>query len=185
MEIAIVDFKDFLNGTNRLNVSVKLIDTIKKHGFVYLRNYGISKDLIEKLFQYNKEFFDKPLEYKQTLKRSFPKTLCGYDALFEEKSNSDKLGDLKEAFIMKRNDAIWPTDWNDFKEFMLMFHQKCYLLSLEILRSFATGLKLDPVEFESKFKNADCAFLRIIHYPPMSENIPINQMRAGEHTDYG
>ena len=185
MEIPIVDFDEFLKNTNRLKVSKQVIDTVKKYGFVYLKNYGISKESVEKLFLYNKEFFDKPFEFKCSLKRSFSNSLCGYDGVSEEKSNIKRPADMKEAFIMTRNDSVWPQSWNDFKEFMQDFHQKCYLLSLEILRSFAIGLGLEQKEFESKFINADCAFLRLIHYPPLPEIIGENQIRAGEHTDYG
>ena len=185
MDIPIVDFDKFLNGSDRVVVSKKIIEAIKTYGFVYLRNYGIASDSVQKLFEFNKSFFDKPNDYKQSLKRSFSKTLCGYDGLFEEKSNISRPGDLKEAFIMKSVGSIWPNDWNDFKEFMESFHNKCYLLALEILRSFAIGLELNADVFDEKFKNADCAFLRLIHYPPLPDVVKENQIRAGEHTDFG
>jgi isopenicillin N synthase-like dioxygenase len=185
MEIPVVDFAEFLNNTNRFKVSIEVIETLKKYGFLYLKNHGISNESVEKLFLYNKEFFDKSIDFKLTVKRSFSQSLCGYDGISEEKSNNLRPGDIKEAFMMTRNDSIWPEGWNDFKEFMQEFHQKCFYLALEILRSFAIGLGLETTDFESKFINADCAFLRLIHYPPLPEIIRDNQIRAGEHTDYG
>jgi isopenicillin N synthase-like dioxygenase len=184
MEIPIVDFDGFLNGKNRQAISKEVINVVKNHGFVYLRNYGIPKDSVYKLFDLNKKFFDKPLDYKNSVKRSF-KTLCGYDAMLEEKANRNGPGDLKEAFMIKNCGTPWPNDWNDFKEFMELFQRKCYLLALEILRSFAIGLDFDENFFDEKFKKGECALLRLIHYPPLPDVIEENQIRAGEHTDFG
>ena len=93
--------------------------------------------------------------------------------------------DLKESFMMKKDGTPWPKEWLKFEDFMRMFHMKCYLLALEILRSFAIGLNLDPSLFDTKFNNGDCALLRILHYPPLPDSIENKQIRAGEHTDYG
>lgn len=184
--IPIVDFNVFLNGTveDRGRVSKELIEVVKKFGFVYLRNYGISKDLVEKLFTLMKEFFDQSTEQKLAVKKSH-ETFCGYDALLEEKLTSERPADLKESYMIKQNGTPWPSDLPQFREFMQMFHMKCYSLAIEILRSFAIGLDLDQNLFDTKFNNGDCALLRILHYPPLPQHIEHKQIRAGEHTDYG
>ena len=151
--IPIVDFNDFLNGTveDRGRVSKELIEVVKKFGFVYLRNYGISKDLVEKLFILMKEFFDQSTEQKLAVKKSH-ETFCGYDALLEEKLTNERPADLKESYMIKQNGTPWPSDLPQFREFMQMFHMKCYSLAIEILRSFAIGLDLDQNLFDTKLK---------------------------------
>jgi isopenicillin N synthase-like dioxygenase len=184
MEIPIVDFEGFINGKNKQEVSKELINVVKNYGFVYLRNYGISTDLVDKMFKLSKLFFEKPLDYKNSVKKSH-ETFCGYDALLEEKLTNDRPGDLKESYMMKSFGTPWPSDWNDFKEFMQLFHDKCYQLALQILTSFAIGLELDPTIFATKFSNGECTILRLLHYPPLPDQIEDKQIRAGEHTDYG
>jgi isopenicillin N synthase-like dioxygenase len=186
MKIPIVDFSEYLNGDsqNQKRVSKDLIQAVKTFGFVYLRNYGISNELIKELFDYNKQFFNKPIEYKNLVKKSFT-SFCGYDALLEEKLTNKRPGDLKESFMIKRDGTPWPEDWLSFKDFMLNIHSKCYDLALEILRSFAIGLELDENIFKSNFIDGDCTLMRLLHYPQLPSNIEENQIRAGEHTDYG
>lgn len=184
--IPIVDFSDFLKGntTDQERVSKELIEVVKKFGFVYLRNYGISKNLVEKLFALTKEFFDQSIDKKLAVKKSHT-TFCGYDALLAEKLTNERPADLKESFMIKQNGTPWPNEWSEFKEFMQMFHSRCYSLAIEILRSFAIGLDLDQSLFDTKFNNGDCALLRVLHYPPLPDKIEPAQIRAGEHTDYG
>ena len=64
-------------------------------------------------------------------------------------------------------------------------HSKCYCLALEVLRSLAIGLDLDENIFNSNFINGECTLMRLLHYPPLPSKIEKNQIRAGEHTDYG
>ena len=186
MKIPIVDFHDYLNGDseNRYRVSKELVQAVKKFGFTYLKNYSISNDLVEELFDYNKQFFNKPIEYKKSVKKSFS-SFCGYDALLEEKLTNLRPGDLKESYMIKRDGTPWPKDWNSFEEFMHDMHSKCYCLALEVLRSLAIGLDLDENIFNSNFINGECTLMRLLHYPPLPSKIEKNQIRAGEHTDYG
>lgn len=185
-KIPVVDFHLFLNGTHeeRKLVSKELVEAVKQYGFVYLRNYGIEKCLVEQLFQLVREFFQQPIEKKLLVKKSH-ETFCGYDGMCEEKLTEDRPGDLKESYMMKRYGTPWPQDWTQFREFMESFQRKCYLLALEVLRSFLIGLDLDHSLFDNKFNNGDCALLRLLHYPPLPEHIEDRQIRAGEHTDYG
>ena len=186
MNLPILDFNGYLNGdsNDQKHVSYELIKAIRTYGFVYLKNFGISNDLIKKLFDFNKQFFDKPIEYKKLVSKSM-KTFCGYDGLLEEKLTNSRPGDLKESFMMKQEGTPWPSDWNDFEEFMHLFHSKSHNLALTILRSFADGLDLDRNKFDSNFDKGECTLMRLLHYPPLPSKIETNQIRAGEHTDYG
>lgn len=186
MEIPVVDFSAFLNGNQdeKICVSNELINVVKNYGFVYLKNINIPKDEIEKAFEMSKTFFSKSLEYKMSVKKSH-ETFCGYDALLVEKLTSDKPGDLKESYMIKKNGTPWPSDWDEFKQAMYLFHSQCYSLVMEILRSFAIGLNLNSNYFDDKFHNGDVTLLRLLHYPPLPDEIEHGQIRAGEHTDYG
>ncbi len=161
MEIPLVDFEFFLNGDfeSRKLVSEKLVTNVKEYGFVYLKNFGITNECISEMFALSEKFFGKPIEYKRSVQKSH-ETFCGYDGMEEEKLAVDRPGDLKESYMVKRFGTPWPNDWDDFKEFILSFHTKCYQLALEILRAFAIGLDLDVYHFDTKFNNGDVTLLR-------------------------
>ena len=189
-KIPIIDFMSYLNGDfdEKLKVSKEILAAIKTYGFVYLKNYGISKSVIENMFNLSKEFFKLPIDVKQLVKKS-PVTFCGYDQIEVEKLSTERPGDLKESYMIKQDGTPWPTtDTNsnliNFKETILDFHKKCYELGFDIFRSIMLGLGIDPCLFDDKF-SGECTTLRLLHYPPLPEQIHSNQIRCGEHTDYG
>jgi len=186
MEIPVIDFGTFVNGTSeeRKAVSNELIGHVKEYGFVYLKNYGLSNELVQKMFDLSKNFFQKPVDYKKTVKKSH-ETFCGYDGMEEESLSTDRPGDLKESYMIKRCGTPWPSDWPQFKEFILAFHRQVYDLGLEVLRSFSIGLDLKENMFDDKFSNGEVTLLRLLHYPPLPQSIKEKQIRCGEHTDYG
>ncbi len=186
MEIPVIDFELFLKGTTeeRKTVSDELIAHVKEYGFVYLKNYGISNELVQEMFKMSKEFFEKPADYKKSVKKSH-ETFCGYDRLGEESLSTDRPGDLKESYMIKRCGTPWPSDWPQFKDFILSFHRQVYELGLEVLRSFSIGLDLKENLFDNKFNNGEVTLLRLLHYPPLLDLIKEKQIRCGEHTDYG
>jgi isopenicillin N synthase-like dioxygenase len=186
MDIPVVDFEPFLKGTreDRTAVSNELIAHMKEYGFVYLKNYGMSNEVVEKMFKMSKEFFQKPVDYKKRVEKSH-ETFCGYDGMGEESLSVDRPGDLKESYMIKRNGTPWPSDWPHFKDFVLSFHRKVYELGLEVLRSFTIGLNLKENLFDEKFSNGEVTLLRLLHYPPLPDSVKEKQIRCGEHTDYG
>ena len=65
-EIPIVDFGLFLKGGKgeKEQVAGRIDDAFRNVGFVYLRNHGVAKDLVEECFAWSKKFFNLPLETK-------------------------------------------------------------------------------------------------------------------------
>lgn len=53
-----------------------------EHGFFYVKNHGISEELVERVFKESKGFFNLPLEEKMALLRRY---LLGYTPLYAEK----------------------------------------------------------------------------------------------------
>ena len=62
----LIDFSAFLSGD--ANTKKQTADAVLKGfqnaGFVYLKNHGVRKELVEECFAWSKKFFDLPLETK-------------------------------------------------------------------------------------------------------------------------
>lgn len=85
----------------------------------------------------------------------------------------------------------WPDHLDDegkeFKETMLSFFEMCKTLHSQIMRTIALGMNL-PEHFFDDFVDQGDNRLRLLHYPPVRKEIfqnNSNQVRAGEHSDFG
>ena len=105
--------------------------------------------------------------------------------------------DLKESIeIGREGDADHPNRWPDFdgdeagaefKKVMQEFHNKCKDLHCLVMRAIALGMGLGEHFFDGYTGKGDNN-LRLLHYPGVSKRVfeqSTQQMRAGEHSDYG
>ncbi|KAJ6005936.1 hypothetical protein N7451_003880 [Penicillium sp. IBT 35674x] len=104
--------------------------------------------------------------------------------------------DLKETLEIGREGVEglpnrWPDHLDDegkeFKETMLSFFETCKNLHRQIMSAIALGMNL-PEHFFDDFVNEGDNNLRLLHYPPVQKEVfkdNPNQVRAGEHSDYG
>lgn len=85
----------------------------------------------------------------------------------------------------------WPDHLDDegidFKETMLRFFEMCKGLHKQVMSSIALGMNL-PEHFFDEFVSDGDNNLRLLHYPPVHKDVfkkNPEQVRAGEHSDYG
>lgn len=201
MEIPIVDFNVFELG--KTNVSADELDDLSKEvkraftdvGFVYLKNTGISQEEVDNVMAVSKKFFSLPEDVKKSFSRgSFP---CnenhGWVSVETESLNPRRPGDLKEAFNTSTLSANikWPSEGvADFRDVQVSFFLRCKELSLRVLRLMALGLGLESEVFLDAHKligsDVNRTTLRSLFYPPVkSTSVKENQLRCGEHSDYG
>ncbi|OWF52502.1 probable iron/ascorbate oxidoreductase DDB_G0283291 isoform X2 [Mizuhopecten yessoensis] len=161
-------------------------------GFCYVKNHGVQQSLIDRMKAVSKTFFEKPVEYKKNYAR--PKTdNHGWVALERESLNPERPGDYKEAFNYSpcADIKILP-DIDGFKAVMEDFYASSEALSLRIFDLVSIGLDLGDNKFMRKChaligQKGNCTALRSLYYPSLSTNKDIkpNQVRCGEHSDYG
>ncbi|KAG1944689.1 2-oxoglutarate (2OG) and Fe(II)-dependent oxygenase superfamily protein [Pimephales promelas] len=110
-----------------------------------------------------------------------------------ENLNPRRAGDLKEAYNIATlsPDNKWPSEGvDDFRDVQVSFFLRCKDLSLRVLRLMALGLDLEPQVFLNAHKhigsNVNATTLRSLYYPPVNSTcVKENQLRCGEHSDYG
>ncbi|XP_015460500.2 uncharacterized protein si:dkey-10o6.2 [Astyanax mexicanus] len=197
--IPVVDFNAYNLGVNNVpdNKLVKLGEEIKAAftgvGFVYLRNSGIEDNEVTNVMSITEKFFLLPEEKKRPFSRgTFPNGNHGWISLEQESLNPRCPGDLKEAFnVTSLSAKEWPTEGVDgFHGIQEKFFLRCKELSLRVLRVMAIGLGLDPSVFIKAHKligsDENDSTLRSLYYPLVkSDNVKKDQIRCGEHSDYG
>lgn len=206
----VIDFSLFLNGNpaQRIETATKVSEAFKNSGFLYLKNHGIPPERVEKAFSYSARFFDRPQSQKDELAWTTPRSNRGYVASGREKvtqsSDPEEIAklrasnpDLKESMeIGKEGVEGMPNQWPDrfgddegvaFTSFMKEFHLTCQSLHMEVMRAIAVGMGLEEGFFDP-YTDAGDNNLRLLHYPAVRKSVfkkNPNQVRAGEHSDYG
>ncbi|MGK7873129.1 MAG: isopenicillin N synthase family dioxygenase [Xenococcaceae cyanobacterium] len=192
--ISLTKLKD-INGSNSGNEEHKrLYDICYEHGFFYLKDHGISTDLVQQTINASRNFFQLPEElkkaYGQDKQTVYPKTSRGYVPLYGETLHEEVGPDPKEIFDLGLERP--PSD-NPFTGPTLIpdetvapgFAASHYQLQMEImtkivpplLRALAVALNLEADWFDPYFDDP-ILIHRTIYYPPECGV-------AGKHTDNG
>ena len=170
-----------------------------------MKNHGIQPDTVATVFKHSAKFFAQSQAAKQALGWYSARANRGYTAIGREKVTQlqdksdvealrEAVPDLKESFEIGRDDEkypnMWPEDTDDdssFKQTMLAFYASCHHLNVNVMRALAVGLDIAEDWFDRYTSQADNT-LRLLHYPPVKREVfdtNKEQVRAGEHADYG
>ncbi|KAK2464040.1 hypothetical protein APHAL10511_003984 [Amanita phalloides] len=207
--IPLIDFGPFLDGTtaDRRVVAAHIFNAFNTSGFICLSNHGIPSSAISEVFIYSKHFFARPLQEKNSLSWTGPRTNRGYIAHSREKlsrshdsieidAQRESNPDLKETMEIGCEGVegvpnCWPDQSNDegkhFKRVMLNFLEHCKDMQTHVMHAIAIGMGL-PEQIFDRLTDGGNLGLRLLHYPAVSKNLfHLNpeQVRAGEHSDYG
>jgi len=78
----------------------------------------------------------------------------------------------------------YPKNMPEFKMAVVEYKEAMYKLSYRLVQAFALGLDLPKDYFINYFKKPT-TFLRLLCYPPRSENSPNDLFGSAPHTDHG
>ncbi|KIW40229.1 uncharacterized protein PV06_07443 [Exophiala oligosperma] len=206
----LIDFGAFLNGdpTSKKQVADQIVQAFQSSGFLYLHHHGISPDDISRAFDESARFFQRPQSQKDELQWTTPDSNRGYVAWGREKvtqsADPEEIArlrasnpDLKESIEIGREGVPgfpnqWPSRFGDdegqkFTNDMQGFSLRLKNLHIQVMRAIALGMGYDEGFFDG-YTDAGDNTLRLLHYPSVKKSIwrrNPNQVRAGEHSDYG
>lgn len=195
-QIPVVDLAPLIDGSNVQKVAKEIRWALANAGFMYVRNHGVSKTLVENAFERTRAFFDLPDEEKMKLHISRSgEALRGYIEPFGENTDPENTKDLKECFDIgpetePNGPFFGPNPWPDealvpgFRETIYGYHEEMKGLSMVILSGIARSLDLVPDFFDEKLRNP-ISIQRLLHYPPQTGKIDESIIGIGAHTDYG
>jgi len=194
--IPIIDFDDYLSeDPDRREKFVSQVgDSLKDIGFFALKNHGIPIDLIEESYQRGDEFFSLDQSLKSNYLQPNISHQRGYTAFGVEHAKDNPAPDLKEFWQTGRSHNsevttpnyptnIWPNDTVPlFQETIDNLYQKMENLSLNLLSACSLYLGKDK-DWLGEMTEDGNTIMRIIHYPPLGENVTPGAVRSAAHED--
>ena len=190
-----LDLSDFTSGTPELKSKfvADLGHAYTEIGFVAIRNHGIPKQDLLKLYQCVEQFFHLEQDVKMKYDDTAGGGQRGYTGFGKEHAKNRNAGDLKEFWhfgqFIDFSDPNAPNfppnkivdEIPDFNVFGEKIYKALEQTGVQMLRAIALYLNLDETYFDKKVWNGN-SILRAIHYPPITED-PKDAIRAGEHED--
>lgn len=203
-----IDISPFPSGAAgaRSSVARAVAKACEEIGFFKISHHGVALDLVKLAFATASDFFDLPQEIKDRSRPPESSSARGYHAL-RTKNLAKTLGydnppDLREQFYIGPLESramefahiagaeklyaenIWPQTPTGYKEVFSEYYRQLERLGGTLMRIFAVALGVDEGFFADKI-DRHFSTLPANHYPePDGDPLP-NQIRAGEHTDFG
>jgi isopenicillin N synthase-like dioxygenase len=169
-------------------------------GFMYIRNHGIHRELIDAVFAASKAFFGRPEEEKLSFDMRASKASRGYERMQSQVLEAGTPPDLKESFYIGREYPAdhpgvlagrfghapnqWPNLPKSFRPTMEAYYAEVLRLAERLMAGIAVSLGLHRDHFAA-FCQEPLANLRLLHYPEQPGSAPAGLKGAGAHTDFG
>ncbi|KZT28003.1 2OG-Fe-II oxygenase [Neolentinus lepideus HHB14362 ss-1] len=202
-EIPIIDLKDATSTDPQARrvLADKIRDACINVGFLYVKNHGISDEVIEGAVKAADTFFKLPFETKMALDIHKTSNFKGYTALFGANVDPENRGDMYEGFdigweeieaILKaprEGDGamsganVWPADLPGFREAVLTYYHAGVCFGKLLFPLFAMALDVPEHFFDDK-TTKPAAIMRLLHYPPQTGVVDDRVMGIGAHTEY-
>lgn len=193
--IPVVDLGPLLDGSDKQSVAKAINWALSNSGFMYVKNHGISSNLVSDVFGITRKFFGLSMDEKMELHVSRSDVaLRGYIEPFGENTDPTKTKDLKECFDIGPERAAlegpffgpnqWPDSMPEFQRLTYEYHEKMVQLSQRLLEGIAISLDL-PENYFQPLMQSPISIQRLLHYPPQTGKIDESIIGIGAHTDYG
>ncbi|AJA69856.1 isopenicillin N synthase family oxygenase [Myroides odoratimimus] len=190
-----VDLRDFLSDdpVRKQKFVNEIGQAYEEIGFVALKGHFLDDQLVDNLYKEVRNFFNLPLETKNSYEVPGIGGQRGYVSFGKEHAKGRTEGDLKEFWHFGQyveNDpaleASYPAnvEVKELPQFNAVGKETYQMLEktgVYVLRALALFLGLDEFYFDKFVKNGN-SILRPIHYPPI-QNEPKNAVRAAAHGD--
>lgn len=191
MSITVLDFAsyDAADAAAIDALAGQLDVALRSHGFVALKNIGVTGALRRSAYDTAAAFFAESAERKARYGYRDASANFGYQGPMAEALDPAAPGDLKETFTMRDvrerldDPSLWPS--RAFAAVSAELFDACYASAQAVLRVFAHALDV-PADFFATRHHGENTTLRYLHYPGgQAEHVVDRQMGAGAHTDYG
>jgi isopenicillin N synthase-like dioxygenase len=193
-----LDLNNYTHGTaeQRKQFSDEIGKAFNETGFVTITNHGLSKELIDKLYEQVKAIFALPEPVK--LKYEDPELAGqrGYTGKSKETAKGFKTPDLKEFWQIGQTvgsnsplKEVYPDNVvvNELPSFNPVTHEvyeKLEQTGAHLLQAISVYLNLPEAYFDNKIHDGN-SILRTLHYFPITDpdSLPDDAVRAGAHED--
>lgn len=170
----------------------------RQSGFFYVRNHCIDEIRTAQAFAISAEFFaSSDMQKKSVAITPYHRGLL---QVGQSRMEGQARADLKESYLwgldvapdnadfLHGNVMLPPNNWPDFMPHMRSvlngYMDAAHRCGKQLLRAIAVSLDIDRDYFVSHF-DKPISRGSLIHYPPQSEDMGLDQYGVSPHTDYG
>lgn len=190
--IPTLDLQDFTSGKNVDAFVDAFGQALEEYGFFALANHGVEQRIINAAYGAAEAFFALPDNTKNQYEIAELQGQRGFTRFGTEHAKDSSAPDLKEFWHVGREqptanpvsypDNIWPREVPHFRPVMATLFDQLEACASELMRACAQYLN-QPENFFSTQISEGQTILRVIHYPPVSEEVTPNSQRAAPHED--
>lgn len=193
-----LDLNNYINGStaDRKQFSDDIGKAFNETGFVTITNHGLSKQLIDELYEQVKALFALPDAVKQKYEIPGLAGQRGYTGKGKETAKGFKTPDLKEFWQIGQTvtdgdpikdiypDNVVVDELPSFNTTTLEVYKKLEAAGKHLLQAISVYLNLPENYFDDKVHNGN-SILRTLHYFPITnpDSVPDDAVRAGAHED--
>jgi isopenicillin N synthase-like dioxygenase len=206
--VPVIDLSPYFAGSQQGKAAVAgaIADACERIGFFKVVGHGVPQVMMEEAFASAGAFFTQPASVKDRFRPARSAAARGYHALatknLAKTLGYDNPADLREQFYIGPltsraaefahipgaaelyADNIWPDTPANYRPVFTAYYQALEALGRSLMRVFALSLAMPETFFDNKI-DRHFSTLPANHYPePEGDPLP-NQVRAGEHTDFG
>ena len=202
-----IDLAPYFAGSpdDKMAVAEQVARACEEIGFLKIKGHGIPRAQIDEAFRTAALFFDQPVEVKNR-SRTTSASARGYHALatknLAKTIGLDNPPDLREQFylgpLVSRaaefahiegaaalySENVWPDSPVEYRPVFSAYYRSLESLGQSLMRIFALALGMPETYFDDKI-DRHFSTLPANRYPEQADDPLPNQIRAGEHTDFG
>lgn len=197
-DIPVIDMAPLLDGSDPLSVGRELAWAATEVGFIYVRNHGVERAMVDRARTTGLAFFAEPVARKVQVTSNIHHH--GYLRPGATKMYDDAAVDIKESFnfgvelseeVLARhgnNRLIGPNRWPDFmpalREAVYPFYEAATRCAVALLEGFALA---GGHPRDSFTRRSDLPISRgsLQYYPTRPEDLPGDRFNLAPHTDFG
>jgi isopenicillin N synthase-like dioxygenase len=173
------EFEILAIGLDEVDAPAKFAKSFRETGFAIIKDHNISSDEIDRMYGVWTDFFASDEGPNFAVK---PGESAGYFGYKSENAKGSANKDLKEFFHAYQNKTLPNITEKETRE----FQGKLIKMGSTLLRWLdqeSEGHVSFSEPLENMINGSDMNLLRIIHYPPLPDNVEPGEVRAAAHED--
>ncbi|ONH51758.1 hypothetical protein CcI49_35090 [Frankia sp. CcI49] len=197
--VPVIDIAGLADPELRPPIVASIGAACERVGFIVITGHGVPGELIDRMYEVNREFFELPLEHKLRSASARGNLYRGYgsveafgrESVVEgfENGRFDDAADVAAAgygpeWSEDFEGNIWPARPSAFRPVWREYYAVMEGLSARLMAAFAEALDLPADWFDDKF-DRHTSYLNANFYPAQPEPPEEGRMRRGAHTDIG
>jgi isopenicillin N synthase-like dioxygenase len=192
--IPVANLQDFYHPERRQIFVETIGDALVDIGFFALEGHGIDSKLIRGCYEIAEDFFVQSDEEKEKYEDLALKGQRGFTSFGRESAKGRDVPDLKEFWHVGREsfsrdvdrstypENLWPQNQDSFRESFNQLYSALDKCSLDLLKACSLYINAKENYFSEMAEDGN-SILRVIHYPPVADDVNPASVRAAAHED--